>query len=154
MAVLQIITPITDRTQEDVQRVQTLIAKGYSNLSNDEKAEWLNGLKGSLNLSDLERIENNVQLLSDVLELNLETYLGKIPQIPTATYYNNLLYNVSQIYGAWAHYDDTPSPPTKVTYYTDLNAIEQIINDIFKILNANFYVYAGELYAGEIIGIS
>ena len=65
------IEAVTDRSQNDVYRVLELLEKGWKNFADSEKREWSAGMKGSLNISDLTRIQNNIQLLSDVLELNL-----------------------------------------------------------------------------------
>ena len=47
---------ITDRTQEDVQRWSALAAKGYSAMTEAEKAEWDAGMKGAYNYTDLNRV--------------------------------------------------------------------------------------------------
>lgn len=47
---------ITDRTSADVARVRTLAARGWDNLSEDERAEWLAGLKGAYSAVDLNRV--------------------------------------------------------------------------------------------------
>ena len=47
---------ITDRTQADVDRVRQLAQKVFGNMTADEKTKWLNGLKGSSNASDLNRV--------------------------------------------------------------------------------------------------
>lgn len=150
---LEMITPITNRTKNDVDRVKELFDKGWNNFSDEEKEEWISGLKGSANRSDFERIENNVQLLSDVLELDLQTYFGKVPDVIKEDYINTLLYNVDSIRNAYAKYDDTPQTPKKANVYTELNDIERILLDIYEILNANFFNYCGELYAGEVLGL-
>ena len=62
-------TPVLDRSQADVDYAKELWDIGYNNLTDTQKAEYIAGLKGSLNLSDLYRLQNNIQLLSDVLEL-------------------------------------------------------------------------------------
>ena len=50
------IKPVTDRTQDDVEYAKSLLKKTWKTLSESEKEEYLNGLKGCLNLADLERI--------------------------------------------------------------------------------------------------
>ena len=70
---------VTDRTQTDVDKAVLYNQTGWNSLTDEQKAEWLAGMKGSLNESDLLRIENNIQLLSDVLELSLDTYADGIP---------------------------------------------------------------------------
>lgn len=153
MALIEMITPVTDRTLTDVERVKELFNKGYQYMSASERAEWLGGMKGALNKSDLERIENNIQLLSDVLELDLDTCYGDIPNIPTTEYFSNLLDNVEAIRNGYAIYDTTPLTPVKMNTYTEVNAVEQILFDVYTILRSNFYNYTGELYAGEVLGL-
>lgn len=58
---------ITDRTQSDVDRVNELASKGYDSMSSTEKAEWDEGMKGSYNASDLNRVETAVAYLSELL---------------------------------------------------------------------------------------
>ena len=53
--------PVTDRSQNDANRVLELLKKGWDNFNMDEKTEWLSGMKGALNLSDMQRIQNNTQ---------------------------------------------------------------------------------------------
>lgn len=144
------IDAVYDRTQEDVERVAELSAKGFSNMTEAEQVEWLNGMKGALNASDIRRIENNVQLLSDVLELNLSTYYGKTVTLNGA-YFKQLLVNVEAIRNAYMIHDDTPKTPTApVNTYQKLNDIEKILHDVYTILNSNFFYYAGEgLRAGD-----
>lgn len=47
---------IYDRTIADVNHVLTLIQKGYDGMTEAEKIEWNNDLKGALNASDLNRV--------------------------------------------------------------------------------------------------
>jgi len=148
-------TPVLDRSQADVNHAKELWDIGYNNLTDTQKAEYIAGLKGSLNTSDLLRIENNIQLLSDVLELNLTTYNGNVPDIPNATYYDNLLSNVESIRSAYTIYDNTPATPSEpINEFLKVNSIEQILTDVYKILNSNFHYYTGQkLYSGRRIGL-
>lgn len=69
---------VTDRSQNDVERVLELLEKRWKNFTDDEKSEWSGGMKGALNLSDLLRIQNNVSMLKDVLELDMDVFnVGK-----------------------------------------------------------------------------
>lgn len=136
---------VTDRTQSDVDRAKELLAKGWNNLSESERTEWLNGLKGSFNTSDIERIENNVQLLSDVLELDLTTYYGNLPTYPDDNYFTNLLCNVQAIRNAYGVYSTTLlCPDSVINHFTKVNQIEQILSDVHDLLLANFKHFAGE----------
>ncbi len=82
------IEAVTDRSQNDVYLVLELLEKGWKNFADSEKREWSAGMKGSLNISDLTRIQNNIQLLSDVLELNLT--VSDVPEIPTVTLFDEI----------------------------------------------------------------
>lgn len=146
---------MTDRTQEDVDRVADLMNKGWTGMTVEERQEWLAGLKGSLNKIDIERIENNVQLMSDVLELDLTTYHGKLPEYPDESYFERLLSNVAAIRAAYCVHEDTPEVPEKpVNGYQKINDIEKILSDIHLILLSNFSYHCGnEICAGDSIGL-
>lgn len=66
------IEPVFDRTQRDLDALNTIIVKlkrgGYDSLSPEEKDFWLSDLvKGAFNYTDLNRIENNINYISDIL---------------------------------------------------------------------------------------
>lgn len=147
--------PITDRTQADVKRAKALKEKPWVQMSQDEKNEWMTDLKGCLNYSDLMRIENNIHLISDVLELDLHTYDGNIPDVPNETYWNNLLSNVAVIRESYSNFDKTPKVPVApINDYRKLNDIEKILEDTYTTLMSNFfYESIDELVMGEDVGL-
>lgn len=74
-------TLIFDRTQEDVDRVYELrnkiLSGGMSALSDEEKDEWLAGMKGSYNYTDINRVSEAVQYIYDRMQAlpdELDTY--------------------------------------------------------------------------------
>lgn len=144
------IAPVTDRTQADVDRAKALISKGWINMTDEEKAEYSAGLKGCMNIVDLERIENNIQILLDVLEINSESHVGSVPRFPTEGYFEDMKNNVSAIRAAYCIHADTPQVP-KLPYNTwaAYNDIEKILLDVYEVVSAQFYYYSGEIYAGE-----
>lgn len=163
---------VTDRSQSDVDIARSMWERGYFNLatvsacnlgecylpadlSDSERPRYDAGLKGSLNKADLLRIENDIQLLSDVLELGLTTHYNSIPAHPNETYYNNLLSNVRTIRAAYMTYHTTPSTPSApLNIFTKWNNVEQILKDVYAILRSNLYYYTGEgLYSGQEIGL-
>lgn len=149
------ITPVTDRTQADVEYAQRLRETGWTNLTPGEQEEYLAGLKGCLNTSDLLRIENDIQILLDVLELDGTSYVNNVPALPTVSYFGNLSLNVTAIREAYCVHADTPPVP-ELPYNTwqAYNAIEQILNDVYEVVSAQFSYYAGnEIYAGDTIGL-
>lgn len=149
------VNPITNRTKADVDLVNALKGIAWTDMTTEQKALWSQGLKGALNESDLERIENNIKLLSQVLEIDLVTYDGKIPYIPTLDYWNNLLLNVETIRNAYSVHADTPTTPTiPVNRYTQINDIEKILLDVYTIIESNFYYESiDELTMGDEIGL-
>lgn len=127
---------VTDRSQNDIERVRELFKKGWQNFTQTEKDEWLNGIKGALNKIDLERIQNNIQLLSDALELNLT--VDAIPEIPKANFYNMLVKNVEAIRGAYYIYKSTPlTPELPLNTYQKWNDIEKILLDVYENIQNN-----------------
>ena len=59
-----IVTLVTDRTQADVERVRELAAKGFAAMTADEQAEWLAGMKGTYNASDMNRVGTALNYLA------------------------------------------------------------------------------------------
>lgn len=147
--------PILDRAQSDVDIAKELWIKGWVNMTAEEQVEYLAGLKGAINRSDFLRIENNIKLLSDVLELNLTTYVDTVPEFPNESYYNNLISNVAAIRAAYAIHSDTPvTPLAPLNEYGKWNEIEKILADVKECLDANFHYYCGsEIYSGDSTGL-
>lgn len=145
---------VTDRSQSDVKRVLELLEKGWKNLTEDEQTEWNSGLKGALNKSDLERIQNNIQLLSEVLELDL-TVTVVVPDPPTISFFDEIRENTESIRGAYMIHKTTPTVPEQpLNMIEKWNDIEKILEDVYGILLNNFNYYCGnEIYAGEETGL-
>ncbi len=152
--------PIFDRTQSDVIKLQDFLSRGYKNLSDDEKNEWLNtNFKGALNISDLNRIEQNMQVISNILGLNVTVKSWQETDIPTNSDFtrirNNLMSIRNQAKVQSLTYDSTPQvPELPFNHYQKINDIERIIYDIYSLYTAKYYYCGQELYCGETIGIS
>lgn len=58
---------ITDRTQADVDRADTLRRKGWKVMTEEERAEFDSAMKGTYNASDLIRVESAVKYVADLL---------------------------------------------------------------------------------------
>lgn len=146
-------TPITDRTQSDVDRVVELSKKDWSEFSAEDKASWLDGEKGAINKSDLDRIQNNIQLISDVLELGF--VVTETPTIPTQSFFDEILRNTEVIRTAYMIHADTPKTPSApLNTYQKWNDIEKILDDVHGILLNNFNYFCGnEIYAGDDTGL-
>lgn len=59
---------ITDRSQSDVIRLESLRAKGWANMTAAEQKEYLSGMKGAYNATDLNRVESAVEFVNDYLD--------------------------------------------------------------------------------------
>ena len=155
---------ITDRTAADFQRWEYLRDKGFKNMTDTEKAEWLAGnMKGAYNKGDLNRVGEALNYLHDRLKeagyINYgNTFTAKtnwaITNIPTAEDLTYYLKCVSNIREAMAQFENTPPAPTDTGALSvdEANNIEQILIDVETLINnmlsARFY--CGDVYAGEI----
>ena len=153
---------ITDRTAEDVLRWRELRDKGIDKMTSEEFAEWESNMKGSYNISDLNRVGSVLAFLRN--ELIKAGYLTGIEfdpktdwtesDVPTRQDYYQYIYAVHTVRNALAQYNTTPKAPNVLGKlgFEDANDIEKILIDIDDILiktNANPLV-CGELYCGEI----
>lgn len=148
------IPPVTDRTPADVDRARALIAKGWQDMTDDERAEYGAGLKGCLNVSDLERIENDVQILLDVLEIDSVSHVGAVPLFPKESYFEDLRDNVAAIRAAYCIHADTPQvPDLPYDTWTAYNDVEKILLDVYEVVISQFHYHSGEIFAGEETGL-
>lgn len=128
-------TLVTDRTQADVERVQALAAKGFAAMTADEQAEWLAGMKGAYNASDLNRVGTALNYLA----ARLDTICGRsitwtaktdwaVTDIATASQAAEYRQQIQDIRDALAYPAGTPDAPelARLTY-TGANDIERIL---------------------------
>lgn len=135
---------ITDRTQQDVDRLKELIRKGWENLSPAERIEWsVSVQKGAYNYDDLNRVENAVADLAS--RMNRKGFAVNIQptrewmntDIPTQSDMERFLSNVRAIRNFGQMYSTTPEVPATMDNltYSDANAIEQILADADSIIS-------------------
>lgn len=157
-------TLITDRTAADLKHWEYLRDKGFANMTEPEKAEWLAGnLKGSYHSADLNRVGAALNYLRD--RLNEAGYMSyqttftaktnwTAASIPTAAELTHYLKCVSIIREAMAQYETTPPVPidTGALNIDEANNIEKILIDVETLINnmLNARFFCGEVYAGEI----
>ena len=152
---------VTDRTSADVQKVARYIAKGWAGMSEDERAEWLGGMKGAYNYIDLNRVGAAVEYITT--RLNAAGYLVKtapkqgwtLGAIPTSAEMSGYLGDVRALRDAVSDAlpGTTPELPSSMERldWRGANAIEQVLLDVNAVIdriNARS-VYAGEFFAGE-----
>lgn len=151
---------VYDRTQEDVIRAIELNGKMLDRtITKEEKEEWMAGIKGALNLLDLQRIEWNTRLISDfeLIKLSVSVKEWNRGDIPKVSDFVRILDNVQNIRDSWAIMSDTPQTPKQpMTTYSKWNDVEKIMHDITytyaRSVGALYYT-SNDIYAGEGIGI-
>lgn len=151
---------ITDRTQADVDRVRQLTQKGFGNMTADEKAEWLNGLKGAYNASDLNRVGAAVAYVAGrMAEYGYVVSVKprqdwRVTDIPMQENMTAYLADVAALRAALTVAADTPEVPKSMEQLTwkGANDIEKILMDVNELLTrmAAAWFYSGEIYAGEV----
>lgn len=128
-------TLVTDRTQADVERVKALAAKGFSAMTADERAEWLAGMKGAYNASDMNRVGTALNYLAGRLGPicgKIITWTAKtdwaVTDIITASQAAEYRRQIQNIRDALAYPAGTPDAPqlARLTY-TGANDIERIL---------------------------
>ena len=158
-----IVTLVTDRTQADVERVRELAAKGFSAMTSDEQAEWLAGMKGAYNASDLNRVGTALNYLAG----RLASICGKsitwtaktdwaVTDIITASQAEAYRKQVQSIRDALAYPAGTPDAPELGRLnYTGANDIERILklceDLIVNVAKAFRHTGAAECAAGGLL---
>jgi len=151
---------ITDRRQEDVEYLLSLIAKGWDGMTGAEQTAFNTQLKGAYNYTDFNRVESAVAYLLPIFAdagyvitttTKTDWVADDYVTLAEATRY---LYNITQIRNAFTYLSTTPASPASLAAlnYSSANNIEQILLDaemlIAKLVAAFFY--SGELYLGEV----
>lgn len=134
--------PIIDRTQADVQYAQA-------------HRDSLEPLKGARNISDLQRVRDNLQHLSDVLNgygYVVSLLAMPISEVPTYSEIQTISNNIQRMRNVLSVFTSTPSTPKlPINVYWKMNDLEKILHDI-DILIKNMiaeFTYSGETYSGE-----
>ena len=145
------IEPIFDRTQNDVESAMRQIALWKAN-GVDKPSE----LKGCLNMGDLNRIEKDIQFLSD--NLSALYYFSKVntktwqrSTLPTVSEINRILNNIKILISSFYQSEDAPDLPTTVLSYEHLNSIEENLHLLKEMLDnmIGSFRECGTLYCGE-----
>ena len=170
---------IYDRTQEDVERVKSLKQKimldGLDSLSAEEKNEYLSGMRGAYNYTDLNRVGSAVNFIKDKMvsfPSEFESYMKEknvatspyykisydpeiinvsaktdwtVYDIPTMIQMDQYLNNINVLRSVLPLPSDTPPTPTSMNYLGIYNA--NVIEQILKITDDTFESYKKSMYA-------
>lgn len=148
------ITPIFDRTRADVDRVIEISRKLSNRTATAaEKAEYTGNMKGAMNIGDINRIVNNVQLIAEVMDISID--LPTPDDFPRVAWYATLIAAMTTIRSSLAVHATTPQvPAAPLVTYQKWNDIEKILSDVYEILESMFFHYCGYgLYSGCEIGL-
>jgi hypothetical protein len=130
--------PITNRTILDIDKLQEYDEIGYKNLTNDQKAEWIIGMKGALNASDLNRIESNQQyilsLLSTQYTLTFKTDWLMTDFVEDSDE-NRILSNLKTLMQPFDFVEEPQVPDKPLNYFEKINQIENIILQMYDKYN-------------------
>lgn len=133
----EFITPVVDRTLEDIIFVRGLLEKGYRAFTDSEKTLWNSDLKGALNVSDLNRIENNIYVLGKCLEMDIDKITYTETDIPTQSNFERIYNNLSWVRTELSNIisQDLPEIPLRpYNTYEKYNDIESIIYYMYNII--------------------
>lgn len=127
------IEPIFDRIQADVDFALQQIQRWR-----DEGSLDITDLKGCFNVSDMNRIENDIQFLSDNLSdlyyfSTVNTKTWDKASLPTVVDINRMIENTRIL--VLSICEDAPELPTTLVTFTDVNCIEGILNKLKMILD-------------------
>lgn len=153
-------TLVTDRTEADVSRYSELRDKGWAAMTTAERAEWVAGMKGAYNASDLNRVASAMSYLSQRFASAGYSVPVSSPtdwangDIPRKDDLDTYLDDLRRIRAALAVMDTTPSEPESMDYLTwaKANDIEKILVDVDDALGRLLLspFYSGEIYSGEV----
>lgn len=137
------ITPVTDRTSNDVSEA----VQAIKNCKNNPQA--LEELKGCLNVTDMNRIEGNIEYISDVLEqLGYITHCNTKQWVDTANVTRSDADRIiNNIKGLYDLISQTPTGyvPTKMRTYQDINDIEKLSLELLNlVVNIRFRYITGD----------
>lgn len=149
---------IYDRNLLDLTTAKDLVSKiqsnGFSSLSDFEKEQWQSGLKGTLNYTDLNRIEGNSWEIAQIFDIPIGSVKTdwKMTDIPTRKDYQRIRDNVQKIRSSAIIRSDTPvTPELPLNRYEKINDIEKILFDVYDLYTRNNTIiyYIDELYDEE-----
>lgn len=141
---------ITNRTQDDVDRLVLLTGKiRAGEQTEDEMAEYLAGMRGAYNYTDLNRVEQAVAHIADKLGITLNVKTDWTAQdVMTTSEAARYLDNIA-ILRSYGHTGKTPAAPVTMQglTYRVANDIEQILLDAETVFDS--LTFCGDIFCGE-----
>lgn len=139
-------TPVFDRTQADVEYAKSQLEMGINNVA----------YKGCLNVTDINRIENDIQFLSDSLSAiyyfsKLESKSWDRSTLPTISEVERIIGNIQVLIDSYCQTADAPPLPTTMLTYEHINSIEENLYMLKHLMDGmkNTYRQCGTFVCGE-----
>lgn len=152
---------ITDRTQNDVDRVNELAHKMMiGTVSTQEQDEWFSGMRGAYNATDLNRVNTAMEYINDwMLDAGYSSgfvdqgIIWNMEYIQTIDEMNTYLNNDKSISSVFP-LSNAPALPDSFVYFTYVSAnnIEKVLvltDRIYPLLKRSPF-YSGEIFCGEV----
>lgn len=149
---------ITDRTPADATYAKSFQGKQWSNLTTEEKAEYLLGLKGAYNHTDFNRVENAVRYLSDILTAYGYTHTVNVKtnwtpsDIQSIAEIQRYIDNIAELKNKYYSNIEGQMPTTSNWLTVEgANYIEKLLLNIELILMSmeQYFVYSGVANCGQ-----
>lgn len=150
---------ITDRSQEDVDRLLYLLSRYRSGeITDEERQEFISDSKGAYNVSDINRVGRALNYVNDMLtdigyNLTIDSRSDwEMDEYFQTQDFQKYLRDVGKIRSALSVFSETPETPGVEGFnYSDANAIEKILIDVDFLISkiTKNWFYSGEIYAGE-----
>lgn len=143
---------ITDRTQAHVDRLKSLLARNWDDLSEAEKALWYGeAAKGAYNYTDLNRVESAVAEIAESLGMVLTTKTDwNMWDVPSQEDMARYLSNIEAVKNGCPSGSNFPDVPPRMAGLTFevANKIEEILVLVNR--SADSIPRSGEVYCGEV----
>lgn len=128
-------TPVFNRTQADVDYAISKIAEWR-----DTDSIYVTELKGCLNVTDINRIENNTRYLSDSLSAlyyfsHIRTMSWDNKGLPSMLDISQIINNIREIISSYFQDSAAPNLPETMLTYEQINNIEKNLYYIKCILD-------------------
>ena len=159
---------VTNRTQADVERWNVLRVKGWSNMTEAERQEWMGNIdvtpsaaRGMYTHNDLNRVESAIDVILkrfkeigySVPDLNIKKDRDHTSKLLDSDV-EEFFYKISVVRGLLPVHPSTPrSPyPGEKMDYKLANDIERILLDVDEISTkfTQSWHFVGELFIGEV----
>lgn len=131
---MSLIPPIYNRSQNDIEKLKSYREIGYQNLTSEQQLEWLSGMIGALNTKDLNRIENNIQTIADLLDikgLSFKTNWNYTDFVEVSDE-RRIIDNLNKVKERYIFETEREDIQLPLNHYEKINSIEKLIFDMYN----------------------